>query len=683
MQQFDAVVVGAGSGGLTTAVGLAKIGKRVLLIERDTIGGECTNSGCIPSKALLHYAKAYAQAVSVSGNNGNTENFRRDAFNYVRSKIGETLATETPEHFAALGITVIHGEATFTGPQTIVVGNETYRFKHAIIATGSSPRMIDIPGLRTEDTLTNQNLFTQTDIPKRTLIIGGGPIGLEMGQAFALLGSHVTIVDSGATLAKLEDPRVAQTLQYEFAKLGIAFIGNASVTAVDNKIASITIDNEGTPRTIPFDTVLMAIGRTPNIPAGLTSAGVTYTAFGITVDSNYQTKNKRIYALGDVADKLKFTHQADDVARQVVTRIATRGLSNIQTRAVPKVTYTVPELAQVGMSYPEALDTYGEHTIHRIEVPFSLNDRARVDDATNGILVVIAKRLSGKILGAHIAGERAGELITPFTLAIDNNLSLWKLRRSIYAYPTYSLIIKKAADHFFVMQIRTLKQDLVRTFKHTLPHITVITLWIISLVVFYQYQLAHHETTTDATLMLFDVITRSNIGPLLFIIAYTVRPLTFIPGTLMTILAGVFFGLSDGIFYTVIGANLSALFAYAIGRFFGGKNSGTTTSILGRFATACRTHPFTSVVIMRLLFLPYDGVNYGCGLLRIPFIPYALGTFIGTFLGIVTFVAIGASVSASEFKAHGVNIHAINSSYLILSAIIFVVSLVIARLLKK
>jgi pyruvate/2-oxoglutarate dehydrogenase complex dihydrolipoamide dehydrogenase (E3) component/uncharacterized membrane protein YdjX (TVP38/TMEM64 family) len=683
MHQFDAIVVGAGSGGLTTAVGLAKIGKRVLLIERDSIGGECTNSGCIPSKALLHHAKSYAQTIAVSGENGNTENFRREAFNYVRAKIAETLATETVEHFTKLGIVVATGEAIFTGPRSLRIGNESYTFKHAIIATGSSPRLIEVLGLIPEDTLTNQNLFDLTDVPKRTLIIGGGPIGLEIGQAFALLGSQVTIVDTGATLAKLEDPSVAQVLQTEFTKLGITFIGNATVTSVDHKVATLTITNEQTPLTVPFDKVLIAIGRIPNLPHGLVAAGITHTAFGITVDNNYQTANKRIYALGDVADRFKFTHQADDVARAVVARIATYGLTTVQTKAIPKVTYTEPELAQVGMNYPEAIVAYDADHIHRIEVPFGANDRARTDSATNGVLVVIAKRLSGKILGAHIAGARAGELIAPFTLAIDNNLSLWKLRRTIYAYPTYALLIKKAGDQFFAKQMSTLRTDVWHTVRHSLPHITVMTLWIVSLVAFYEYQNAHHETATDATLMLFDFITRSSVGPLLFILAYTLRPLTFIPGTLMTILAGVFFGLSGGIFYTVIGANLSALFAYAIGRFFGSKNIGTSNGLLGRFAATCRTNPFTSVVMMRLLFLPFDGVNYGSGFLRIPFVPYALGTIVGTFLGIVTFVAIGASVSVDEFKAHGISTHAINSTYLLLSLGIFVVSLIIARLLKR
>ena len=421
---FDVVVIGAGSGGLTAAAGLVNIGKRVLLVEREHMGGECTNSGCIPSKALLHHAKTYAAAVAVSGANGPSEDYRRRAFTAVRDTIAEIVTEETPAHFEKRGITVVMGEAIFTSPKTITVEGTAYQFKKAVIATGSSPRLVTIPGLDSADVLTNQNLFTLSDVPKRTLIIGGGPIGMEMGQAFSLLGSAVTIIDTGSSLGKLEDPAVAIVIANQFKKNGIAFLGNATVTRVENKTATIVQSDSGTPTLVPFDKVLIAIGRTPNIPTGLADASINHTEFGISVNRKYQTSNRRVFALGDVADRLKFTHQADDIARQVVTAIATKGLLGITTKAVPKVTYTSPELAQVGLSQTDAEDQYGSQNIHRIEVPFTVNDRAKTDHATEGVLVVIVTRLSGKILGAHCAAQRAGELIAIFTLAIDNNLSL-------------------------------------------------------------------------------------------------------------------------------------------------------------------------------------------------------------------------------------------------------------------
>lgn len=685
LHQFDAVVIGAGSGGLTAAVGLARIGKRVLLVERaDQLGGECTNTGCIPSKALLYHARSYAEAIVVSGINGNTENFRREAFTFVRTKIAETLASETTAHFEKLGITVVTGEAIFTGPQTITIEADTYEFKRAIIATGSSPRLIDIPGLTLSDCITNQNLFELEDVPKRALVIGGGPIGLEMGQAFALLGSQVTIIDSGETLAKQEDPSVAIILAARFRTLGITFIGNATIEKAEHRVATIVSTTSEQPLLIPFDKVLLAIGRVPNLPTGLRAAQIKSTEHGISVDRNYRTTNKRVYALGDVvADRNKFTHQADDVARQVITRIATYGLAAVKAKALPKVTYTDPELAQVGMSETHAVSTYGMLGIHRIEVPFTANDRARVENATAGVLVVITRRLSGKVLGAHIAGSHAGELLPLFTLAIDNNLSLLKLRRSIYAYPTYASIAKKAGDQFLAAQFASLGGDIGRVIKRYMPKALLALVWIVGLLFFYYTHIQSGRSISDSALALFDLMHTTTWGPVLYILAYTIRPLTFIPGTILTVLAGVFFGFIPGTIYTVIGATLSAALAYALGRYFIGNKTQSNSSLFGRFAEACHTKPFFTVLTLRFIFLPFDLVNYGSGILRIPFVPYILATFIGIFLGSATFVSIGASLSVEEFKEHGFSASAINGNLLLLSLGIFVTSLLIAKILTR
>lgn len=684
-ENYDVVVVGAGSGGLTSAVGLAKVGKKVLLIEREHLGGECTNSGCIPSKALLHHAKTYAAAIAISGNTDNTERYRTAAFHYVRGKINEILAEETPAHFANIGITVVMGEAVFTGTHSLKVGDTDYYFKQAIIATGSSPRLISVPGLNTSDILTNQNLFKLEAIPEHTLIIGGGPIGMEMGQALSYLGSKVTIADTGNRFGKLEDPTVAKILEQTFLDQGITLLSNASIQTCTNKIATfITNANDGEVASalVTYDKVLLAIGRVPNLPTGLETAAIVYDNGGITVDSQYLTSNKRIYALGDVADKFKFTHQADDSARAVVTKIVSRGFLRIKSKAIPKVTYTQPEIAQVGLSWETAVAEHGAQRLHRLEVPFSTNDRARTDDATSGVLVVIVRRLSGKIIGAHIAGPAAGEIIAIFTLAIDNKLSLWKLRRTIYAYPTYARIIQKAGDYFFAAQIASLKSDLVLATKTIIPKLLLLGLWVTGLVALYQYQASTGNTLSQSSLALFAFITTTTLGPLLYILAYTVRPLTFFPGTALTILSGVFFGWWWGIVYTIIAANLSATLAYVVGRYFGG-NLKLETSFFGRYVEACRQSPFITILTMRLLFLPFDGVNYAAGIIKIPYLPYIVATIIGTLLGIATFVSIGASLSVEQFAKNGFSTDAIDSKFLLMSAGIFLTSLIVSKLLKK
>jgi len=681
-QAFDVVVIGAGSGGLTAAVGLSKVGKSVLLVEREHLGGECTNSGCIPSKALLHLAAAYHEAITITGVTERSETYRQSAFSYVREKIAETLADETKEHFESLGITVVMGEAYFTGKNSISVGDTSYSFKKAVIATGSAPRQIEIPGLSPEHILTNQNLFNLETIPARTLVIGGGPIGMEMGQALALLGSHVTIIENGDRFAKQEDEAISSIITKTFTDLGITIFTKAKIERVENGVA--VIDHDGTMVTsheVPFDKVLVAIGRVPNLPAGLDTAGVNATEFGITVDSTWRTSNKHIYALGDVAARLKFTHVADDTARQVITHLVTRGLISPTEKLVPKVTYTQPEIGQVGLSWNEARETFGEENIMRIEVPLSQNDRARTDSATAGVLVVVAKRLSGSILGAHLISPRAGELISTLTLAMENNISLYRLRSTIFAYPTYSLLLKRAGDYFLAKQITTLRTDLTKFALGQLPKILAAVAWLYGLLALYNYQEAYGLTATELALRIFDFITSTPWAPLLYILIYAIRPLTFFPGTALTILSGIFFGLW-GIPYTMVGATLSAAVAYGAGHFFSASLS-RVTRLIKPWTTPLHTHPFLTILSMRLTFFPFDMVAYGAGLLQVRFLPFLLATMLGTVLGITTFVSIGASISLADFLEHGITTMAINAKFIFLSVVLFFASIAVSKFLKK
>lgn len=683
--KYEVVVLGAGSGGLTSAVALAKLGKKVLLVEKTHLGGECTNSGCIPSKALLHHAKAYALAISIAGKTEASETYRRDAWNYTRAKIAEILIDETPEHFTSLGIDVVLGEGIFTDRQTISVNDIHYRFKQAIIATGSNPRTLPIPGLDQQYLLTNQNIFTLSETPAETLIIGGGPIGMEMGQALAMLGSKVTIIENGSRFAKLEDEAIGPIITKAFTDLGITILTNASVKQVSDNVAQVEIKNEAgeviNTKQVPFTKVLVAIGRVPNLPNGLTEARILSTEFGITVNSNWQTSNKNIYALGDVAAKLKFTHVADDTARQVVMRIVSYGLLRPKIKSVPKVTYTSPEIGQVGLSWTEAKQEFGEENIMRVEVPFSANDRARTDDETSGLLVIVAKRLSGTILGAHIIGPRAGELIGTITLAIENNISLYRLRSTIFAYPTYSLILKRAGDYFLAQQFSSLKSDLFREIKSIAPKIIVACLWLWGLFALYAYQKTFGLTPSELSLKIFMAITSTPYAPILYILAYAIRPVTFFPGTALTILSGIFFGLW-GILYTIVGAALSSAVAYFVGHFFSQGAAGAKKLISGS-TSYLNNHPFMAILTMRLTFFPFDLVAYGAGLLKIPFTPFMLATILGTLLGITTFAAIGASISVEEFAKNGVTVDAINLNYIFISLAIFIVSYVVAEVVRR
>ncbi len=684
---YDVVVIGAGSGGLTAAVGFQKIGKKVLLIERKHMGGECTNSGCIPSKALLHHAKSFYEAQSIAGTTKQTDAYRNKAFTYVRSIIDEVLSHETPEVFTQKGIDVVMGEAEFLSPTSLHVNDATYHFKLAIIATGSSPRLLAVPGTDQKDVLTNENLFELKSIPAKLLIVGGGPIGLEMGQALALLGSQVTILDSNDRFASLEDPGISTIIKKRFEALGIKIYLNASIREVTNRLATIHFTTEGESTKndihIAYDKILFAIGRVPNLPTGLTVAGIEADTKGVLVDSQQRTSNKKVYAIGDVAQRLKFTHTADDTARQVVARVASYGLLRVNSRkAVPKVTYTQPEMAQVGLSHTEALAKYTASELMRIEVPFANVDRAVTDANTDGLLVVIARRLHGTVLGAHIIGPRAGELITPFILAIDNKITLWRLQRTIFAYPTYSLVIKKAADQFVGEQLGTLKQDLLALLKRNVLKVIAGFLWVLLLILLYRYQTQHGMDVTQTALMIFDFVNKTAWGPLLYILFYTIRPITFFPATILTILSGVFFGLWLGTFLTVVGAVLSASVAYSVGRFFG-TGLKLEDSFLGNWVEALRRNAFEAILTMRLLFFPFDGLSYAAGILKTRFLPFVSATFLGILLGTATFVSLGASLDVETFKMEGISFSIFNGWYLLVAACIFGLSLVLSHVLKR
>jgi len=685
-KMYDVIVIGAGSGGLTAAVGFSKVGKSVLLVEREHMGGECTNSGCIPSKALLHHAKQYHLAKQISGETTKGETYATGAFTYVRDTIQGILADETPETFEKLGIDVVMGEAIFHSKHSITVGETQYTFKTAIIATGSSPRLINVPGLNETDILTNQNVFTLEALPAKTLIIGAGPIGMELGQAFAMLGSDVTIAAIENEFASLEDVTIRPILKDAFQSLGIAIHLNAFINRIEHKTAFFDIKDDkrivGEVH-VGFDKVLIAVGRVPNLPAGMPTAGIHFDERSVTVDTQHRTTNKNVYAIGDVAQRLKFTHTADDIARQVVTRVVSKGLIKVnQRKAIPKVTYTTPEIAQVGLSWDEAVEKYSEERIMRIEVPFTNNDRAKTDSKTGGILIVVAQRINGAILGAHIAGPAAGEILTLFTLAIDQRISLWKLQKLIIAYPTYSLIVKKAADQFVGRQFSDLKTDVWNTLKRHTPKIIAGSVWIAAIASLWYYQNTQNLTATQTSIQIFEFITLSIWGPLLYILIYAVRPVTFFPATALTILAGIFYGFLWGTLYTLIAATLAATVAYSVGRFFGSDLRLENTR-LGSWVTALRANTFFAVLTTRLIFLPFDLLSYAVGILRAPFLPFIIATFFGIILGTATFVSIGASLDLETYKTDGFSLDLFQVEYLALAAAIFVISIGLSKILKR
>ncbi|MEL6802696.1 MAG: VTT domain-containing protein, partial [Bacteroidota bacterium] len=399
--------------------------------------------------------------------------------------------------------------------------------------------------------------------------------------------------------------------------------------------------------------------------------------------SQYRTSNKYVYAVGDVSQRLKFTHTADDIARQVVLRVASHGWFRVNSnKSVPKVTYTEPEIAQVGMSWRDATQKYNESEVTRIEVSYDEHDRAKTDSQTNGTLVVIARRLNGAVLGAHIIGPHAGELISLFTLAIDQRISMWKLQSIIYAYPTYALLIRKAGDKFIAEQLANLKSDLWYVTKKHLPKIIALIFWGSLIYAFNDYRVSQGLSNTDLAFQLVDFFTNTIYGPLIYIVLYAIRPIIFFPATLLTALSGVLFGLWWGILYTIIGENASANFAYWIGRFFG-KGLKLEDSFIGNWVEGLRKNAFETILFMRLAFFPFDFTNYAAGIIKVNWRQYFLATLIGIMPGLTIFVSLGASVDLETLKNDGISFSIFDPTLISVSVAILIGSIILARYLKR
>ena len=434
---YDLIIVGAGSAGLTAAEFGASLGARVALVERQRIGGDCTWYGCVPSKALLHVAKTVKQARSASRFGLKLSEDRpvdmSEVRNYIDEAIAEIYQWETPEHLAAEGIDVVQGNASFVDPYTIQVGERQLRGKNFLIATGATPFIPPIPGLKAAAYHTNKTIFANERLPHNLITIGAGPIGLELSQSYRYLGADVTVVD--VDILPNADPAVSELMANLFRKEGIKFVPGLveKVSAPANDLIELTVD--GT--TIQGDMLLVAVGRRPSM-AGLRSAraGVNEALHGLEVNESLQTNVPHIYGAGDCLGGPQFTHYAGWQGFQAARNALLPGNDNGFTKVLPWAIYSSPEIAQVGLNEVEAQHEYAaELTV--LKRPLGRVDRAVTDDDLDGFIKVMVHK--GKVVGATIVAERAGEMITEFALAMKNDLTLRDLASTLHAYPSYSM----------------------------------------------------------------------------------------------------------------------------------------------------------------------------------------------------------------------------------------------------
>jgi len=437
--QADLCIIGAGSGGLSVAAGAAQMGAAVVLIEKHLMGGDCLNTGCVPSKALLAAAHA-AQAQRSGGRFGVAPVEPRVDFTqvmaHVHGVVGAIAPHDSVARFEGLGCTIIQAPARFTGPGEVEAGGQRIAARRFIIATGSRAALPPIPGLAATPHLTNETLFGLRELPRHLAVIGGGPIGLEMAQAFRRLGSQVTVLERATILPK-DEPEAVAVLRAALAAEGVRIIEGAAITRVDPGCIALA---DGT---LEPSHILVAAGRQAVVDGlGLDAAGIAFTPQGITVDAALRTTNPRTFAIGDCAGGPQFTHIAGAHAGVVIRRALFGLPAKMDYRALPWVTYTDPELAHAGLTEAQAP---GCKTLLQ---PFSGNDRAQAEGETEGLIkLVLSPR--GVILGATIIGPGAGEMISLWGLAIQQRMKIGAIAGVTFPYPTLAEIGRRAAGAWF------------------------------------------------------------------------------------------------------------------------------------------------------------------------------------------------------------------------------------------
>ncbi len=448
----DICVIGAGSGGLSVAAGAVQMGAKVVLIEKGKMGGDCLNTGCVPSKALLaagHAAENARRASRFGVSTGPVEIDFGRSIDHVHSVIAGIAPHDSVERFEELGCTVVQAEARFTGPDEVIAGDTTVKAKRFVIATGSRAAVPPIPGLETVCYFTNETIFENRVRPEHLIIIGGGPIGLEMAQAHHQLGAKVTVIEMGTILPK-DDPDLVAVVRDRIKADGISLYEGAKTKEIldVNDQIRVVIEHQGIEITLEGSHLLLATGRKPNVEnLGLKDAGIDYTDRGISVDARLRTSNKKVFAIGDITGGLQFTHMAGYDAGIVIRNALFRLPAKVDHSAVPWVTYTNPELAQVGLTEKAAREQYGDD-IRVVTWEYAENDRARAEAETDGFIKVITKP-NGRILGAAIVGRQAGELIGVWSLAISKKMKIGAIAGMIAPYPTLGELSKRVAGAWY------------------------------------------------------------------------------------------------------------------------------------------------------------------------------------------------------------------------------------------
>lgn len=470
---FDAIVIGGGAAGLTASGIAANFGAKTMMIEKHRLGGDCTWTGCVPSKALLKAGKV-AQHIRKASDYGLIDGEPHIDFkkiikhvHTIREDIYED--ADAPENFEAMGIEVVQGMACFTGSHAINIELENGQTRavtsrYFFICTGASAFVPPIEGIDSVDYLTNESLFEIEHLPEELVIIGGGPIGSEMAQAMNRLGSKVIVVDMADRIMVNDDPELAGMLHQKLKAEGIEYVLSAQVKKVssENGRTGVYVDVDGESKTVSGTHLLMATGRSANVDdLNLEAAGVSYSKKGIEVNDKCRTNVSYIYACGDVTGGYQFTHMSEHTAKVAATNALLKFPMKVDSDHVPWCTYTDPELGHVGATEKQLKESGTDYETYRF--PFSKVDRAVTESEGEGLIKVFARKWNGKILGASVVGTNAGEMISEYAVAMKNGITLRNLADTIHPYPTYGLGARRAADQWYIKNQSEWQVKLIKT----------------------------------------------------------------------------------------------------------------------------------------------------------------------------------------------------------------------------
>jgi pyruvate/2-oxoglutarate dehydrogenase complex dihydrolipoamide dehydrogenase (E3) component len=452
--RYNLVVLGAGTAGLVTAIGAVGLGAKVALVERELMGGDCLNVGCVPSKALLRAARAWADVRGAAEFGVEVPPGARVDFAAVMARMRRLRArisrADAARRYRDLGVDVFLGHGRFAGPDTVEVGGKTLRFRKAVIATGARAATLPIPGLAEAGPLTNETVFRLTALPRRLAVIGAGPIGCELSQAFARFGAAVWLVEMGEQVLAREDTDAAARVARALERDGVRLVLGARPERVERRGGErlVHVARGGGRETLAVDAILLGVGRAPNVEdLGLERAGIAWDPrTGVQVDDRLRTSNRRVYAAGDVVPGHKFTHNSDFQARIVIQNALFLGRARASALTIPWCTYTDPEIAHVGLSEREAAAR--GIAVRTFVQELEDIDRALLDGESDGFVKVHVRAGTDRIVGATLVARHAGEMLPELTLAIGRGIGLGALARVIHTYPTQAEAIRKLGDAY-------------------------------------------------------------------------------------------------------------------------------------------------------------------------------------------------------------------------------------------